>query len=86
MDGKLWAETILAKHLPSGWLELEINMRYPIVIHKDTDSDYGVIVPDLPGCFSAGTTLDEAMSMAQDAIECHIGGLYLVPTLQRHCH
>ncbi|MCX7111073.1 MAG: type II toxin-antitoxin system HicB family antitoxin [Proteobacteria bacterium] len=52
-------------------------MRYPIVIHKDTDSDYGVIVPDLPGCFSAGTTLDEAMSMAQDAIECHIGGLLL---------
>jgi predicted RNase H-like HicB family nuclease len=36
-------------------------MRYPVVIHKDLDSDYGVTVPDLPGCFSAGTTLDEAL-------------------------
>lgn len=29
-------------------------MRYLVVIHKDKDSDYGVTVPDLPGCFSAG--------------------------------
>ena len=26
-------------------------MNYPVVIHKDADSDYGVTVPDLPGCF-----------------------------------
>ncbi|MGA0846442.1 MAG: type II toxin-antitoxin system HicB family antitoxin [Luteolibacter sp.] len=32
-------------------------MRYPF-IHKDRDSDYGVTVPDLPGCFSAGDTAD----------------------------
>ena len=37
-------------------------MNYPIVIHKDADSDYGVTVPDLPGCFSAGKTLDESGS------------------------
>lgn len=52
-------------------------MRYPIVIHKDTHSDYGVIVPDLPGCFSAGETLDEALEMAREAVECHIEGLLL---------
>ena len=61
-------------------------MRHPIVIHKDADSDYGVIVPDLPGCFSAGSTLEEAMAMAREAIECHIGGLLLdgdpLPCLQ----
>ena len=61
-------------------------MHYPIVIHKDIASDYGVIVPDLPGCFSAGTTMDEAMTMAREAIECHIGGLLLdgdpLPALQ----
>ena len=34
-------------------------MRYPVVIHKDPGSDYGVTVPDLPGCFSAGATLGE---------------------------
>lgn len=28
-------------------------MKYPVVIHKDENSDYGVTFPDLPGCFSA---------------------------------
>ena len=50
-------------------------MNYPIVIHKDIDSDYGVIVPDLPGCFSAGSTIDEAIAMATEAIELHMEGL-----------
>lgn len=50
-------------------------MHYPIVIHKDRRSDYGVTVPDLPGCFSAGSTLDEAIAMAREAIELHIEGL-----------
>lgn len=50
-------------------------MRYPVVIHKDPDSDYGVTVPDLPGCFSAGETLDEALVEVVEAIETHIEGL-----------
>jgi predicted RNase H-like HicB family nuclease len=50
-------------------------MNFPIVIHKDKHSDYGVTVPDLPGCFSAGRTLDEAMEMAEEAIELHLEGL-----------
>ena len=50
-------------------------MHYPIVIHKDKGSDYGVTMPDLPGCFSAGSTLDEAMAMAKEAIELHLEGL-----------
>jgi predicted RNase H-like HicB family nuclease len=52
-------------------------MRYPVVIHKDSDSDYGVTVPDLPGCFSAGETLDEALEMVHEAMECHIEGILL---------
>jgi predicted RNase H-like HicB family nuclease len=50
-------------------------MRYPVVIHKDSDSNYGVTVPDLPGCFSAGETLDEALDQTVEAIECHLEGL-----------
>lgn len=50
-------------------------MNYPIVIHKDPASDYGVTVPDLPGCFSAGSTLDEALAMAREAVELHLEGL-----------
>ena len=50
-------------------------MRFPIVIHKDRKSDYGVTVPDLPGCFSAGSTMDEALTMAKEAVELHLEGL-----------
>ena len=52
-------------------------MRFPIVIHKDERSCYGVTVPDLPGCFSAGDTLDEAIDSAQEAISFHIEGLLM---------
>ena len=43
-------------------------MRYPILIEPgDETSAWGVVVPDLPGCFSSGDTLDEAMSAAEEA-------------------
>ena len=50
-------------------------MRFPVVIHKDPASDYGVTVPDLPGCFSAGETIDEALTQAVEAIELHLDGI-----------
>jgi predicted RNase H-like HicB family nuclease len=50
-------------------------MRYPVVIHKDKTSDYGVTVPDLPGCFSAGETMEAALDNVVEAIECHLEGL-----------
>ena len=52
-------------------------MNYPVVIHKDKRSDYGVTVPDLQGCFSAGRTMEEALENAREAILCHIEGLLL---------
>ena len=45
---------------------------YPVVIHKDEGSDYGVIVPDVPGCFSGGATVAEALAMAREAVESHL--------------
>jgi predicted RNase H-like HicB family nuclease len=54
---------------------MEAMMNFPVVIHKDPKSDYGVIVPDLPGCFSAGRTIDEALAMAREAIELHLDGM-----------
>lgn len=45
-------------------------MRYPIAIEPgDANHAFGVVVPDLPGCFSAGDTLDEAIDNAHEAIE-----------------
>jgi predicted RNase H-like HicB family nuclease len=43
-------------------------MRYPIAIEPGTETAaFGVVVPDLPGCFSAGDTLDEALAGAEEA-------------------
>lgn len=48
-------------------------MKYAIAIEPGTKKTaWGVAVPDLPGCFSAGDTLDEAMSNAREAIEAWI--------------
>ena len=52
-------------------------MRYPIVIHRDEGSSYGVTVPDLPGCFSAGETIEEALDLAPEAIVGHIETLLM---------
>ena len=52
-------------------------MRYPAVIHKEKESDYGVSVPDLPGCFSAGRTMQEALESAREAVAAHIEGMLL---------
>lgn len=52
-------------------------MKYSVVLHKDPQSDYSVTVPDLPGCFSAGNTIEEALSMTREAIECHIESMFL---------
>lgn len=48
-------------------------MRYPITIEPGNDtSAWGVVVPDLPGCFSAGDTLEEAMIQAEEAVTAWI--------------
>jgi predicted RNase H-like HicB family nuclease len=42
--------------------------RYPILIEEGTAAEaFGVVVPDLPGCFSAGDTLNEAVEGAKEA-------------------
>lgn len=44
-------------------------MHYPILIEEGGESAaYGVVVPDLPGCFSAGDTLDAALDATREAI------------------
>ncbi len=50
-------------------------MNYAIVIEHEKGKAYGVQFPDLPGCFSAGDTLDEAIRNAADAAAFHIEGL-----------
>lgn len=47
-------------------------MQIPIAIHKDPGSIYGVIVPDVAGCFAAGDTIAEAIKSAKSAIYAHV--------------
>ena len=43
-------------------------MYYPIFIETGSkETAFGVVFPDLPGCFSAGDTLDEAIENASEA-------------------
>ena len=49
--------------------------QYIALIHKEDASDYGVSFPDLPGCVTAGATLDEARACAEEALSLHLGGL-----------
>lgn len=44
-------------------------MKFPIAIESGSETTaFGVVVPDLPGCFSAGDTLEEAYANAAEAI------------------
>ena len=78
-DGFLKEEGIYeeVKTLAQKELASEQYKRYPIFIDKDPDSAYGVTVPDLPRCFTAGDTVEDLLKQAREAIECHLEGLLL---------
>ncbi len=45
-------------------------MKFIVAIEPSTKTAaFGVVVPDLPGCFSAGDTLDQAVDNAREAID-----------------
>jgi predicted RNase H-like HicB family nuclease len=50
-------------------------MRFPVVLHSDDGVRFGVTVPDLPGCFSAGNTFDAALDSVVEAIDLHLEGM-----------
>jgi predicted RNase H-like HicB family nuclease len=48
-------------------------MKFVIAIEKGNETcAYGVVVPDLPGCYSAGDTLEEALENVKEAIDLHV--------------
>ncbi len=47
----------------------EKSVKYSFVIHNDNGSDYGVTLSDLPACFSAGDSFEQALVMMQEAAE-----------------
>ncbi len=50
-------------------------MRFPVVLHTDDGVRYGVTVPDIKGCFSAGDSFESALDSVVEAIDLHLEGL-----------
>ncbi len=48
---------------------------YVAYLRKEPDSDYGVDFPDLPGCVTAGASVEEAQAMAAEALAAHLAFL-----------
>src|SRR5437762_7762518 len=49
--------------------------QYIGLIQKEAGSDYGVSFPDFPGVATAGKDLDDARTMAEEALAFHIEGM-----------
>ena len=47
---------------------------YAIII-RHAGANYSVEAPDLPGCVSTGTTVEEAINNIKEAIDFHLEGL-----------
>jgi predicted RNase H-like HicB family nuclease/predicted RNA binding protein YcfA (HicA-like mRNA interferase family) len=55
--------------------EKEYVMQYTVIVHNAEEGGYWVEVPSLPGCFSQGEIIDQAMNNVKETIELHIQGL-----------
>ena len=49
--------------------------QYTIVLERNEEGGYTVIVPALKGCITEGDTLTEAIANAQEAIACYLESL-----------
>jgi antitoxin HicB len=51
--------------------------RYTVILEPEEDEvgGYAVSVPALPGCFSQGRSVDEALAHIREAIALHLGAL-----------
>jgi len=49
-------------------------MKLKVVLHPEEEGGYSVEVPALPGCFSEGETLEEALVNIKEAAECWLDG------------
>jgi predicted RNase H-like HicB family nuclease len=50
-------------------------MEYTVILHEAEEGGYWLEVPALPGCYSQGETVDEALENGRDAIRSHIEAL-----------
>ncbi len=49
-----------------------MNRNYRINLRREPEGGYTVFVPSLPGCITYGETVDEAIAMANEAIDLYL--------------
>jgi len=47
-------------------------VNFKVVLHPEEEGGYSVEVPALPGCYSQGDNLEEALANIKEAIECYL--------------
>ena len=47
-------------------------MEFITILHKAEEGGYWAEVPELPGCYSQGETVEESLNNIREAIESHI--------------
>lgn len=45
---------------------------YRIILSREPEGGYTVVVPALPGCITYGNSIDEAIEIAKEAIEGYL--------------
>lgn len=74
LSGRAWSSFILLHDFG----DVMSTAFYPAIIETDNSGGYSVFFPDLPGCTSAGETVEEAVEGAIEA-----ANLYIEVTLER---
>ena len=70
-------------------LEYYLNLKYPVILEDAPEGGYFVQIEDLPGCYSQGETVEEAVEMINEARQlwlesAHEDGLdILLPRTER---
>lgn len=52
--------------------ETTTRQRFAVVLIEESDGGFSVSVPALPGCYSEGDTVEEALANVREAIAVHL--------------
>ena len=51
-----------------------LEMRYPVIVERG-ERNFSAYVPDLPGCVTTGSSLEETQKNIEEAISLHLEGM-----------
>ena len=63
---------LIQRHVMSEIQTPSVKTAYKAVVHSEPEGGYWAEVPELPGCFTQGETLDALYHNLIEAIACHL--------------